>query len=310
VDAEVSRKLASDLRQAGVDVWFAEWELKPGDSLRRKIDEGIDRASHFLVLLSPASIKSEWVQIELDAAMVLRISGKCRLIPVLLNVEQDSIPATLRGLVWASLRSYDDGLRQIISVCHDVSRKPPLGRVPNWASERPLPDSGMSPLAQRLAAELNRGSESGWGYDMVGCDALLTALDMTPEELGIAASELDEWGWVKLHRTMGDGPARFGTLQPRVQLFVETDEVLRGWNPVEDAATLAAAMINDAAGGSHASIPRVAQGLGWPPRRLNPAADYLAERGYIRALRTMGSAPYVFTNAAVDFKTRRFAESQ
>jgi hypothetical protein len=32
-DSDLSRKLATDLRTAGVDVWYAEWELKPGDSL-------------------------------------------------------------------------------------------------------------------------------------------------------------------------------------------------------------------------------------------------------------------------------------
>ena len=30
----------------GVKVWHAEWELRPGDSLRRKIEEGIEGASH------------------------------------------------------------------------------------------------------------------------------------------------------------------------------------------------------------------------------------------------------------------------
>jgi hypothetical protein len=81
-DAAIAGRLARDLRGQGGDVWYAEWEIKLGDSLRRKIDEGIDRATHFLVLLTPASLKSEWVQTELDAGLVRKISGACQLIPI------------------------------------------------------------------------------------------------------------------------------------------------------------------------------------------------------------------------------------
>jgi hypothetical protein len=292
-----------------VDVWYAEWELAPGDSLRRMIDDGIERATHFIVMLTPASLASEWVQVELDAAMVNRIAGKCRLIPVLHGIRSNDVPTTLRGMVWVSLESYDEGRRQLISVCHDVSRRPPLGEVPGWASERPLPDAGISTSAQRLAAALNRRSEKGWHYDMIGRDDLLTELGVSPDQLGMAASELEEYGWVKLHKTMGCGPAGFSTLQPRPRLFIDTDPALQGWNPAADAVTLAAAMLNNAGSRGYANIPEVDEQLKWGPRRLNPAAEYLDERGYIRALRTHGGAPYTFTTAAVDFKTRRFADS-
>jgi hypothetical protein len=101
------------------------------------------------------------VQTELDAGMVNRISGRCKLIPVLLGVSKDDVPATLRGLVWVSLDPYDEGLRRLIDVCHDVSGKPPLGTPPHWASARPLPSSGMSPVAQRLAAVVNEKNTVG-----------------------------------------------------------------------------------------------------------------------------------------------------
>jgi hypothetical protein len=308
-DRDVARRLASDLRAAGVDVWYAEWELRPGDSLRRKIDEGIDRATHFLVLLTTASIKSEWVQTELDAGMVNRISGKCRLIPVLLGVTNEEIPSTLRGLIWVTLDPYDDGLRRLIDVCHDVSRKPPLGSPPHWASVRPLPASRISPAAQRLAAVLNEKSEFGWKYDFVDRDELLQVLQMTPEELGMAASELEEQYWVKLHKTMGCGPAGFSALQPQPALFFETDPELKGWDPAADAVVLAAAMLNIAGTNGYAQLAQVDAQLGWGPRRLNPAAEYLESHGYIRAPRTHGSKPYVFSSVHVDFKTRRFVES-
>ncbi len=60
-DAQVAGRLAADLLKAGIEVWYAPWEIKPGDSLRRKIDAGIDAARYFMVLLTPASLRSEWV---------------------------------------------------------------------------------------------------------------------------------------------------------------------------------------------------------------------------------------------------------
>jgi hypothetical protein len=226
----------------------------------------------------------------------------------LLGVSNEEVPATLRGLVWVPLDRYDEGLRRLIDVCHDVSRKPPLGTPPAWASLRPLPSSGMSPSAQRLAAIINEKSELGWQYDMLDRDELLQALDVTPEELGMAADELAERYWVKLHKTMGCGPAGFSALQPRMPLFFETDPELKGRDPAEDARVLAAAMVNTATNG-YAQLAVLDGQLGWGPRRLNPAAEYLDAHGYIRALRSHGCKPYVFSSAAVDFKTRRFADS-
>jgi len=306
INSDTAKRLAADLRASGVDVWYAEWELKPGDSLRQKIDEGIDRATHFLVLLTSESLKSEWVKTELDAAMVNRISGKCRLIPILLGVNHDQVPATLRGLVYVPLESYNSGLRRLIEVCHDVSVKPPLGQPPHWA-ERPLPNYGLSPHAQRLVVFLNRRSEIGTDHEYVAQAELLQELQITPLELGGAASELEDLGMVKLLKTFGCGEAGFSELAPSKAFFIATDSALQNWNPEEDAVTLAAAMVNG--GEQSGGLADLDRTLGWGARRLNPAANYLALNGIIRPFHEMGSHPYTFSSAAITHRTRRFAES-
>jgi hypothetical protein len=91
----------------------AEWEIKPGDSLRRKIDQGTERASYFMVLLTSNSLKSEWVQTELDAGMVTRIAGSSKLLPIVFNLSIDDIPVTLRGLKCVKLEPYGDSLRAV-----------------------------------------------------------------------------------------------------------------------------------------------------------------------------------------------------
>ncbi len=306
-DADVAGRLARDLRGQGVDVWYAEWEIKPGESLRRKIDEGIGRATHFLVLLTAASLRSEWVQTELDAGMVRRISGACRLIPILLGVGDAEVPTTLRGLKWVQLDPYEQGLRQLLEACHDVSTKPPLGQPPMWANQRPLQASGLSATAQRVAAWINSHSADGTSYEIYDRDAMMSELELTAQQLGMAASELSDAGYVKLVIDSGSGDAGFSNLMPKPLLFFRTDPVLQRWDPQRDAIELAAAMINTAREGQ-VSLADLAKHLGWPPRRLNPAADFLRLYGYVQSSSEFGSQPYTYSCAFVNHRTKRLAE--
>lgn len=55
------------LRKRGYSVWFDEFTLKLGDSLRRSIDQGLGKCDFGIVVLSPAFFAKEWTQKELDA---------------------------------------------------------------------------------------------------------------------------------------------------------------------------------------------------------------------------------------------------
>ena len=46
----VVRPLALALKEKGVNVWYDEFELKIGDSLRRKIDQGLSKSRYFSIL--------------------------------------------------------------------------------------------------------------------------------------------------------------------------------------------------------------------------------------------------------------------
>jgi TIR domain len=243
-NAELAERLARDLLEQGVEVWYSQWEIKAGDSLRRKIDAGIDQANYFLVLLTPSSLKSVWVQTELDAGMVKKIEGACRLIPILLGIERGDVPATLRGLLSVSLEVYDDGLRKLLEACHDVSTKPALGKAPAWARQRPLEGLDLSADAQRMAAWINQHSEDGTTYQDFERDEIMKDLELTPDQAGMAAGELEDFGYVKRDIDTRSGAAGFSSLQPLPALFFGTDPVLQGWDPEQDAVALAAAMIN------------------------------------------------------------------
>jgi hypothetical protein len=63
-DKAVVRPLAERLRNDGVNVWFDEWELKPGDSIPAKLDEGLERSRVLVLCMSVNAFGSDWPQLE------------------------------------------------------------------------------------------------------------------------------------------------------------------------------------------------------------------------------------------------------
>jgi hypothetical protein len=89
-DKAFARPLAEHLRANGITVWFDEYELKLGDSLRRRIDDGLKHSRHGLVILSPDFFKKDWPQKELDALFSLE-STERRILPLLHGLTHDEL---------------------------------------------------------------------------------------------------------------------------------------------------------------------------------------------------------------------------
>lgn len=110
------RKLASDLKKFGVKVWIDEAEIKLGDSLIEKIREGIDKMEYLAVILSPDSVKSEWVKKEVDVAMNQEIEGrKVKVLPLI--IKNCRIPGFLKGKLYADFRDdekYQAGVEKVL----------------------------------------------------------------------------------------------------------------------------------------------------------------------------------------------------
>ncbi len=63
-DKAVVRPLAERLRTDGLKVWFNEWELKPGDSIPAKIEEGLELSCVLVLCMSANAFGSDWAQLE------------------------------------------------------------------------------------------------------------------------------------------------------------------------------------------------------------------------------------------------------
>jgi hypothetical protein len=131
------RAFATALREKGVDAWVDEWEIRIGDSLIDKIyEEGLAKAEAVIIVLSSNSINKKWVREELDVATINRISGKCRIIPVILD--KVDVPESLKHIKWykvESISAIETVADHIVNAIFNIQNKPKLGQTPQYVSE-------------------------------------------------------------------------------------------------------------------------------------------------------------------------------
>jgi hypothetical protein len=86
------RPLAQALQAEHVEVWFDEFSLKLGDSIRRSIDKGLRQSRFGIVVLSPAFFEKNWPQYELDGLVEREMKGKDKIIlPLWHSVTHDHV---------------------------------------------------------------------------------------------------------------------------------------------------------------------------------------------------------------------------
>ena len=121
-------KLAMQLVHRNVNVWVDRWELNIGDSVIEKVQEAVDGASALLVILSSASVESEWCKQELSAGLLRELEEK-RVVVMPVLLEDCDIPIFARGKLYADFRSdFDIGLTTIIEGIAKITN-PSLSRI-------------------------------------------------------------------------------------------------------------------------------------------------------------------------------------
>lgn len=88
---DVVRPLAMELQQQGLKVWYDEFELKIGDSLRRKIDKGLANSRFGIVVLSKDFIRKGWTNYELDGIITRSVSGEQVVLPIWHNITKQEV---------------------------------------------------------------------------------------------------------------------------------------------------------------------------------------------------------------------------
>lgn len=88
---DVARPLAEALRKNGLSVWYDEFELRIGDSLRRKIDKGIANSNFGVIVISRDFISKGWTNYELDGLITRAVNGEQTMLPIWHNITKREV---------------------------------------------------------------------------------------------------------------------------------------------------------------------------------------------------------------------------
>ncbi|CAM3739728.1 TIR domain-containing protein [Litorimonas haliclonae] len=114
--------LADALAEAGIKVWYDEFSLTWGDSLRKEIDRGLSNSRFGIVVLSESFFSKSWPQTELDGLVSLEMSGASRILPIWHKITKDELTQhspTLAGRLAlnSSIHSVEEIVEKLKKLC-------------------------------------------------------------------------------------------------------------------------------------------------------------------------------------------------
>src|SRR3954469_11542212 len=154
------RKLAEDLRDAGLRVWFDDWVIKPGDDIYLAVERGLEAARVQVLCLSSAALGSDWVTLERNTVIFRDPSNAGRRFIPLLLADCD-LPDTLRRYKYVDCRwEMKEAFAELLAACRpETEATPPPEAKPLKKPVQPRE------LAKPLAVlEHELPGHEGWVY--------------------------------------------------------------------------------------------------------------------------------------------------
>lgn len=167
-------QLAAELRKRGHIVWIDFEGIRGGDQWKQSIADGLHPSRLVLLVLTPDSIVSEWVEAEIETARALNKA----IIPLLLrpvgraaDVASPNLRYVLEEIQY---RDFTKGFQQ------------PFAEL---LKDLPRPKSGVPGHCQKLAARL---ASASWGLDhYIQEEAKLLPLNASPYENGVVTGQAE-----------------------------------------------------------------------------------------------------------------------
>jgi len=87
---EIVRPMTEAFSQSGISCWYDEAEIRWGDSIVQKVNEGLVTSRYVVVVFSPAFVQKNWPQRELNAVLNQEAStGEVKVLPLLVGSEEE-----------------------------------------------------------------------------------------------------------------------------------------------------------------------------------------------------------------------------
>jgi len=196
IDQAFAAQLARDLRSNGIDLWFDQLDIAPGENWDEAIQEALNNASAILFLVSAHSVKSDNVLNEITVAL----DAKKSVIPLMLA----DVPVPLRiarmqrvnfaadyttalNNLTAHLRGYGSRTTQLEAISVLPAADAAAAQAPQRSSLAPVQHGSASPPAKRpwLVPAL-----AGLGAGVVGLLVLLIIIGSSePDQPSSEASD-------------------------------------------------------------------------------------------------------------------------
>jgi FMN phosphatase YigB (HAD superfamily) len=114
-DEDIVIKIESALKDEGTKIWRDKSKIPAGESISHAITEAIRSIPIFLLVITRNSLKSQWVQHEIDLAVNSRIKEGTKIIPVLAKkLKHSELPLGINNLKCVDLYlDFDKGISEI-----------------------------------------------------------------------------------------------------------------------------------------------------------------------------------------------------
>lgn len=114
------RPLAEALKQKDLNVWYDEFTLKLGDSLRESIDRGLSNSQYGVVVLSHHFFSKNWPQRELNALFSVIDSGERGLLPIWHEITAEEVKKYSPMLSDIIAAKSSDGVEKVVDMIFEV----------------------------------------------------------------------------------------------------------------------------------------------------------------------------------------------
>ena len=106
--------------------WIDRAEIEWGDQFVERIEEGVERASDFVLFWSESSARSEWIRFELNMAFIRKMEGQAIRIRIV-KLDKTELPLRLKHLHYIDVSDVSDPLEIIVKNLRNLLEEPVSG---------------------------------------------------------------------------------------------------------------------------------------------------------------------------------------
>jgi small GTP-binding protein len=165
-DKAVVRPIAARLKSDGLRVWFDEWEVRPGDNIYAKVEDGLEQSRVLVLCMSSQALGSDWARLEAGTFRFRDpLNKERRFIP--LRLDNAQIKGSLAQLLFIDWRDgdHEQPYSKLLEACRppgeqsSSTKDVPNETTPEWAikldSKAPINAYAFSPDGERILSAGN-----------------------------------------------------------------------------------------------------------------------------------------------------------